>query len=310
MPTAARRAAEHRGRDVSPGLDPEYGFQAVPRWAGRLPRPAEASRVDVDAYLARIGYRGSRDPTAATLRALHRAHMERVPFENLDIHAGRPIVLEEEALFDKIVRRRRGGFCYELNGLFSALLREMGFRVARLSAGVLNDDGTFGPDFDHMILRVDLGDRWLADVGFGDSFREPLRLDVRDHQVRDGRPYRVLHDGAAGMMVAHWNRASAPPGYAFDFDAHLFVDYAEMCTFHQTSPDSPFTRKRVCSRATPTGRITLSGTRLIVTEKGQRTERDLTEAEWSRALKEYFGIDPAEVRPRRQASGRRAGERT
>jgi N-hydroxyarylamine O-acetyltransferase len=265
--------------------------------------------VDVSAYLARIGYRGPRDPTAATLRAVHRAHMEHVPFENLDIHARRPIVLDEEALFDKIVRRRRGGFCYELNGLFSALLREMGFRVTRLSAGVLNDDGTFGPDFDHMILQVDLADRWLADVGFGDSFREPLRLDVASHQVRDGRPYRVVHDGIDGMMVAHWNGVSAPPGYRFDFDAHTFADYAAMCTFHQTSPDSPFTRKRVCSCATPTGRITLSGTRLIVTEKGRRTERELGEAEWSRVLKAHFGIDPAEVRPPRGPSRRRGGSR-
>src|SRR3989304_2800207 len=99
--------------------------------------------------------------------------MEAVPFENLDIIAGRPIVLEEEALLDKIVRRRRGGFCYELNGLFSALLRTLGFRVTRLSAGVLNEDGTFGPDFDHMTLLVELEDRWLADVGVGGFFREP-----------------------------------------------------------------------------------------------------------------------------------------
>jgi N-hydroxyarylamine O-acetyltransferase len=261
--------------------------------------------VDVDAYLARIVYRGPRDPTAATLRALHRAHMEHVPFENLDIHAGRPIVLDEDALFDKIVRRHRGGFCYELNGLFSALLRAMGFRVTRLSAGVLNDDGTFGPDFDHMILLVELEERWLADVGFGDSFREPLRLDVRDHQVRDGRPFRVRHDGVAGLMVAHWNGVSAPPGYTFDFDAHAFADYAEMCTFHQTSPESPFTRNRVCSRATPDGRVTLNETRLIVTERGRRTERELTEAEWDRALKEHFGIDPAMVWPRHKTSGRR-----
>jgi len=248
--------------------------------------------VNVDAYLARIGYQGLRDPTPGTLRRLHRAHMQSVPFENLDIHAGRPIVLEEGALFDKIVGRHRGGFCYELNGLFSALLRELGFRVTRMSAGVLNDDGSFGPDFDHMILLVELEDRWLTDVGFGDSFCEPLLLDAHGHQVRDGRVYRVSHDGTQGTMLSHGDATSTPKGYRFDFDGHSFADYAAMCQYHQTSPDSPFTRKRLCSRATPTGRITLSGTRLIVTEHDQRRERELSEVEWGRALKEHFGIDP------------------
>ena len=247
--------------------------------------------MDVDAYLARIGYRGPREVTAGTLRSLHRAHMGSVPFENLDIHAGRPIVLEEGALFDKIVGRQRGGFCYELNGLFSALLRHLGFRVTRLSAGVLNDDGSFGPAFDHMVLLVELEDRWLADVGFGDSFREPLLLDIRDHQVRDGRVYRVVHDGRQGTMLSHRDKTSVPHGYQFDFDARTFDDYADMCQYHQISPDSPFTRKRLCSRATPAGRITLSGTRLIITEHGRRQERELSEDEWRRALKEHFGVD-------------------
>ncbi len=267
-----------------------------PRQGGAGP-PRKPFRVDVDAYLARIGYRGPREPTAATLRTLHRAHMEAVPFENLDIHAGRPIVLEEGALFDKIVGRRRGGFCYELNGLFSALLRTLGFRVTRLSAGVLNEDGTFGPDFDHMTLLVELEDRWLADVGFGDSCREPLLLDEPGHQVRDGRVFRVAHDGRQGTMLIHRDGTRPPDGYRFDFDGHAFADYREMCHFHQTSPESPFTQKRLCSRATPTGRITLSGTRLIVTEGGTRRERQVTEAEWRRALEEQFGIDPTGLLP-------------
>ena len=245
----------------------------------------------IDEYLRRIDYDGPRDPTAAALRALHVAHMHAVPFENLDIHLGRPIVLEETALFDKIVRRRRGGFCYELNGLFSALLRTLGFRVIRLSAGVL-DDGTFGPAFDHMTLVVELEDRWLADVGFGDSFREPLRLDEPGDQLRDGRVFRISHDGRQGTMLGHRDTGSDPTGYRFDFTGHTLADYEAMCRFHQTSPESPFTRKRVCTRATPAGRITLSNHQLIVTEQGRRRERDLNEDEWRRALAEHFGIDP------------------
>src|SRR5262245_27861823 len=126
----------------------------------------------IDAYLGRIGYTGSRAPTLEVLRALHRAHLYAVPFENLDIHAGRRIVLDQDALFQKVVTHRRGGFCYELNGLFAALLRKLGFDVTLLSGRVHNDGG-FGPEYDHMTLLVKLDGRWLADVGFGSSFHDP-----------------------------------------------------------------------------------------------------------------------------------------
>ena len=126
--------------------------------------------MDVKAYLERIKYRGSLALNAETLRGLQAAHLLAVPFENLSIHAKQPIVLDDDALFTKIVERGRGGFCYELNGLFAALLRALGFKVEMLSAGVANAEGGFGPDFDHMALMVTLDERWLADVGFGDSF--------------------------------------------------------------------------------------------------------------------------------------------
>src|SRR5512147_1356301 len=136
--------------------------------------------MDVQAYLRRIDYRGELDPTAATLHALHRAHLLSVPFENLDIHLSRPIVLDQDALFDKIVTRRRGGFCYELNGLFALLLEQLGYKVTRLAARVVGTDDSLGPQFDHLTLQVQCPDEshspWLADVGFGDSFLEPLRF--------------------------------------------------------------------------------------------------------------------------------------
>ncbi|HEX8536198.1 MAG TPA: arylamine N-acetyltransferase, partial [Cystobacter sp.] len=109
-----------------------------------------------------------------TLRALHRRHIESIPFENLDIHSQRPIVLDEAAFFEKIIRQRRGGFCYELNGLFAALLRALGFQVAYLS-GRVSSDGVRddGPEFDHLLLEVTWNGSWLVDVGFGDAFAEP-----------------------------------------------------------------------------------------------------------------------------------------
>ncbi len=150
--------------------------------------------MDTAAYLKRINYSGSLEPTAETLRDLQVAHLLTVPFENLSIHAGEPIVLEENALFTKIVERRRGGFCYEANGLFAALLRALGFEVAMLAAGVAKSQGGFGPQFDHMTLVVTLSDRWLVDVGFGDSFLEPLLLDTREEQVQGTRAFRIVDD--------------------------------------------------------------------------------------------------------------------
>ncbi|HET9530927.1 MAG TPA: arylamine N-acetyltransferase, partial [Blastocatellia bacterium] len=145
--------------------------------------------MDLKAYLERIGYKGSLLPSSGSLRDLQLSHLLTVPFENLSIHTNEHILLRNAWLFDKIVLRRRGGFCYELNGLFAFLLGQLGFNVTMLSAGVARPDGGFGPDFDHMTLMVSLEDRWLVDVGFGDSFRQPLLLDRRDVQKQGERSY-------------------------------------------------------------------------------------------------------------------------
>jgi len=151
--------------------------------------------MDTKTYLERIHYKGLLNPTIETLRELQLSHLLSIPFENLSIHAQEPILLEEDSLFDKIVHHQRGGFCYELNGLFASLLRQLGFNVTMLSAGVAKADGRFGPDFDHMSLMVLLEDRWLVDVGFGDSFRQPLLMDRRDVQVQGKRSYQIGDDG-------------------------------------------------------------------------------------------------------------------
>ncbi|HYH86647.1 MAG TPA: arylamine N-acetyltransferase, partial [Pyrinomonadaceae bacterium] len=219
--------------------------------------------MNVESYLERINYQGSLEPTAETLRALQVAHLLAVPFENLSIHAGQPIVLEDDALFGKIVERRRGGFCYEANGLFAALLRALGFDVQMLSAGVADAEGGFGPDFDHMTLMVTLERRWLADVGFGDSFLEPLLLDERGEQAQGRRAYRIAQDGAHLILMQRDEGDEWKPQYRFTLQPHVYADYAEMCRYHQTSPQSHFTKARVCSRATVEGRVTLSGMRFI-----------------------------------------------
>ena len=248
--------------------------------------------MNVRAYLERINYRGSLAPTAETLRELQVAHLLAVPFENLSIHAGQPIVLEDEALFTKIVERRRGGFCYEANGLFAALLRELGFDVVMLSAGVANGEGGFGPDFDHMTLMVTLEQRWLVDVGFGDSFLEPLLLDERGEQRHGRRAYRIHPDGAHLILMQRDDVDEWKAQYRFTLQPHEYADYAGMCRYHQTSPQSHFTGARICSRATEEGRITLSEMRLITTSKhGGRQERILeSQEEYASILREHFGI--------------------
>jgi N-hydroxyarylamine O-acetyltransferase len=252
--------------------------------------------LDVKAYLERIGYGGPVAPDSETLRALHVAHMRSVPFENLSIHAGEPIVLEDAALFEKIVARGRGGFCYEDNGLFAALLRALGFDVSMLSAEVANAQGGYSPPFDHMALLVKLERRWLADVGFGDSFVEPLLLDERGEQRQGRHAYRVEPEGYGERFVMSRRDAEGggewEPQYRFDLRPHVYEDYAERCRFHQTSPESHFTKARVCSLATGGGRVTLSGTRLIETgADGARRVRELSgEDEFRAILRARFRI--------------------
>lgn len=247
--------------------------------------------MNLDAYCERIRYPGPRTPTLATLRGLHRAHLLAVPFENLDIHLGRPIVLEEERLFNKIVTQRRGGFCYEQNGLFAAVLRAVGFGVTLLEARVSHGDGTFGIPFDHLTLCVALEERWLADVGFGDSFLEPLRLDDLGEQVQGREAFHVQHDGVQGLYSRRTPEGDWRSEYQFFLQPRQLADFVPGCQYHQSSPLSSFTRRRVCSVATPDGRITLSGLTLITTRDGQREERSLAgEEEFRAALREHFGI--------------------
>jgi N-hydroxyarylamine O-acetyltransferase len=251
--------------------------------------------MEVSAYLDRISYPGPVRADAETLRGLHRAHMLAVPFENLDIFAlQRPIALDEPALWYKIMVSRRGGFCYELNGLFAALLREVGFEVTYLNGRVFGEDGRLGIDFDHLALLVRApGEpvRWLADVGFGNSFSEPLNLEERANQEQHQRAYR-LEATQGGYAVSQrdyegsWSRL-----YWFDLQPRTYpADFQAGCRYHQTSPQSSFTRGNIISRATPDGRISLQDGRLIVTNFGIREERELAKGEYPALLREHFGV--------------------
>jgi N-hydroxyarylamine O-acetyltransferase len=251
----------------------------------------QPAMLDLLAYLDRIAYTGPLAPTLEVLRNLHRAHLFSVPFENLDIAAGRKILCDENACIDKIVERRRGGFCYELNGAFAALLRAIGFQVTLLSARVPREDGSDGPEFDHLALKIDLDEPWLADVGFGDSFLEPLELRSGVEGSHDGRRYRVVDAGNSLSMERAERDGIWKRQYSFTLTPRSLKDFAAMCHYHQTSPESPFTRKIVCSQATNDGRITVADRRLILIRNGTREEQLLaSDEERSAALKKYFEI--------------------
>ncbi|MFE3452289.1 arylamine N-acetyltransferase [Nonomuraea sp. NPDC059194] len=238
-------------------------------------------------YLDRFGATRPQQPDAQGLRALQLAHLKAVPFENLSIHLGEPIALDPEALFDKVVERRRGGFCYELNGLFAQLLTALGYQVTLLAARVFKGERP-GPLFDHLALRVDLDEPWLVDVGFGDFTDEPLRLDERAEQKDGGGVFQVVPaPGGHGDLDIVGNgelcyRLTARP-YELD-------DFVPTCWWQATSPGSHFTRSPVCSMRTAEGRITISGRKLITTVDGERTERGLAESELLPAYLDHFGI--------------------
>lgn len=249
-----------------------------------------------EAYLSRIGYEGVVEPSVATLRALHERHMYAVPFENLDIHWKRPIVVETERFLEKVIGQRRGGFCYELNGAFAFLLRELGFDVEFLSGRVSVGDGTFGPPFDHMALlvRTQASDRsgmerWLVDVGFGDSFVHPLRLDERAEQHDPAGVFRILEGQEWQMQVLRGGEWATE--YVFTLEPQPLAAYSPMCEHQQTSPQSSFTKRRLCTLATPDGRITLTDGKLIVTRHGEREETPVADEEWAEVLAARFGVE-------------------
>src|SRR5499427_7691689 len=241
------------------------------------------------AYLRRIGAPRPGRADAAALRALHRAHQMTVPFENLSIHLSEPISLDPGALLDKIVTRRRGGFCYELNGAFALLLQALGAEVTRVAARVHGEAG-LGPPLDHLALVVRPADGsgpWLADVGFGSHSDYPLLLDVRDDQDDPAGVFRLADAGAGDIDVLK----DGQPQYRLETRERSLADCVPTCWWQQTSPLSHFTRSTICSRLTPDGRVSISGRTLIQTRDGTRTERRLdTDDDLLAAYRDHFGI--------------------
>ncbi len=255
----------------------------------------------IQAYLYRIGIREDYtdiEPNLPWLEKLQRQHLRTVPFENLSIHYGEEIVLEMDWLYDKIVRRRRGGFCYELNGLFFELLKSLGYDVRLVSARVYDrEKDRFGPEFDHMAIIINVPGEggYLVEVGFGRFATIPLRLDI-GHDQRDGRfVYRIVRHDPTYFRVMHSDRGMPfDNDYLFSLLGQDLEEFEEMCRYHQTSPDSHFTQKRICSMATRSGRISLSPDKFIVTNLEREETPVHDEKDFRRKLQEYFQIELSE----------------
>ena len=247
--------------------------------------------MDIHQYLERINYSDAVAPTLEVLSKLQLAHLMNVPFENLDIHHHQKIDLNH--LFDKIVIRNRGGFCYELNGLFYELLKEIGFTVKMVSARVYEDEGKYSPEFDHLALIVKIENMdYLADAGFGEFSFYPIQIEL-NKEMNDPRGIFKIEtlDDHYRIVKKKNSEGKFFPEYIFSENARKMEEFSERWDYHQTNSDSHFKKKRICSLPTRTGRISLSGDVLKITDNGKVTEQKLNgEQEVREVLWKYFKI--------------------
>lgn len=259
---------------------------------------ATASGIDLDAYFARIGYRGPREATLPVLRELHDLHPRAIAFENLDSFLGRPVRLDLLSLEEKLIRSRRGGYCFEQNLYLWKVLTALGFNVSGLAARVLwnQPEETINPR-SHMLLRIELdGATWLADVGFGGvTLTAPLLLAPGKTQETPHEPWRIVPTGEHLRLqveiAGEWRTV-----FRFDMVEHLEVDYAVSNWFVSTNPSSHFVTSIMAARALLGGRLALKNDRMTVREIGgpSRQAHFASGAELRAIFASEFGIDVPE----------------
>ena len=243
-------------------------------------------------YLKRIKVAKVQKANYSFLEKLQMSHLTTVPFENIDIRHGRNIILDEDHLFNKIVVHRRGGFCYELNGLFNWLLRKLNFNTSIVSGRVyIMSEDRFTPEFDHMALLVQLDRTFIVDVGFGDCLRKPIAIPAGAVEDVSGKYLvRVLNSDQNSYILQKQVEGKWCPVYSFTTHPRQIVDFAEMCKYNQTSPKSHFTQRTICTIATDDGRITLSDDSLTIDHSGAKRKNAVTSQEINEILRKYFGF--------------------
>lgn len=257
--------------------------------------------IDLDAYCARIGYSGARTPTLETLSALHLGHPAAIPFENLDPMLGRAVPLDAASLQAKLIAAGRGGYCYEQNGLFYRVLKQIGFAVTGLAARVLR--GRVEPNASprsHMLLRCDItGESFIADVGFGVlSLTAPLRLHATEVQQTPHGDFRIA-PGEDGFTLSTLIDGAWDALYTFSLEKNLLQDYEAANWYRSTHPNSPFVRNLMVARALPGVRLSLLNnqfSRRTMGEGGVDRRELRSGAEIAGVLEREFGIALPEPR--------------
>lgn len=248
--------------------------------------------MNTENYLSRLGIENTKiSANSENLRLLQKQHLLHVPFENLDIHWKRPILLNKNKFYRKIVEEKRGGFCYELNGLFNELLKSHGFQTKIISARVFNGKD-FGAEYDHLAILVQIdGEEYLTDVGFGDFSVAPLKFVLDTEQIDENGAFLIRKFDEHYFEVVKKHGDLWQSEYIFKDLARNLEEFGEMCDFHQTSPASHFTRGRLCSLMTQNGRKTLTDKKFIKTENGEKTETEIvSEDEFNQILTKEFRI--------------------
>lgn len=245
--------------------------------------------LDVDGYLGRIGYRGPLELDLATLERLQRAHLTAVPFENLHVAAGLPVRTDATWSVTKIVDERRGGWCFENNGAFGALLAELGFPVMYLGAAVLLDGPT--SVIDHLCLEVNVDQPYLVDVGFGESFIRPLAMNLRGPQDGGTGVFELI-DSDQGLTLTRLEDGVPVPQYRFKRVALRLEDCAVAADRLATDPTLPWSNKPFATRLLDGGpdRVTLLKDRLKLTRDGTTTETPIDEGDWEATLTRWFDL--------------------
>jgi N-hydroxyarylamine O-acetyltransferase len=251
--------------------------------------------MKLQAYLDRIGFGGVPRADLVTLRLLHRLHLEHIPYENLDVAMARRVSIDIAPIFEKIVMRRRGGWCYEMNGLLGWALEEIGFKVTRMAGGVMRvavGDAKVG---NHLVLRVDLDQPYLADVGFGDGMLEPVPIAAHAFQ-HDFLAYR-LEDLGEGWWRFHNHPAGGATSFDFELKPAERSLLASKCEWLQTSPESGFVLNAVVQRHAPDRLAMMRGRTLKVLTPGGTNERLINSAdEYLETLRAEFDLDFPEAR--------------
>ena len=244
----------------------------------------------IDKYLNRIKLSSSQKLDINFLSDLVKAHLNHIPFENLDIHLKKPILLNQDYLSHKLLDQKRGGYCFELNGLFQIFLQQLGYKTRLISAQVFNNTRGYSPEFDHAAILVTIdNDTFLVDVGFGDFTQIPLNINITDNQSDSHKEFNI-QQSKDGFVVSEVNSQQTKQLYRFQQISRNLGDFEKRNQFHQQSPNSHFHKKRLITRVTDTGRITLTDNQLIIYNNGKKSEQIIISSEFEDYLFQHFKI--------------------